>query len=784
MGVRPRPWILALATLAALAALSGCGRGRSGLMGPNQAPELEIVEARHEGARGSGHLRVRWAARDDGRIDRFEWAASPLEREPGSSQWTSIAGNEWRSTTMPALPASRTAGAREPWQFQVRAVDDRGVRSAAARQVFFGENIPPAVQITCPTPSPVTYQRVSSDCFIRWDGIDPDGVFTTRPIKYKYILLSNNTEVTVQTALMNPDSVRRYYAPLAWAGWDSTSSDTTFVHFTNLILGQSFVFCVIGFDEQGDYTVPFSLSSNMLHMRIVLPGTVSPVMTVSSNSLQYTYPVGGWSTDPGRIVRVEVPAGTPVTFQWFAVPIAGRGMRSYRWTLDPPDLFDETPRNPEDTDLGRWSAPSLNTTSCTLGPFNPAPPKREVHTLYIEAQDDANCGFGPGDRSLAIIQFAVVPSNFASDLLIVDDTRYAGDMVQAGQTCPNAPAGAWPNAAELDTFLYARGGVPWQCYPGGASSTPGLFAGYAFDTLGTRGLPNRVPPLFLLARYRHVIWITDAQGATYTSLTSPTQPITGLRRASSPGQSNPLANYVAMGGRLWLAGGGSAAASLFPWDKSNNNSPRTTFSNANNELIPGRFMFDAAHLRSEIQLGSGIQATRSLGRFATAPGIYAGLPTPLQMKNAATDPLPANRTSNPGNFYQTTTLAEYLTLANPIVEDLNPDPEVLDEQSTLDTLYVMGGASSPPAPGNVVMTLYHGNDNGQVLWSGIDFWHFRRPQCQALVNWVLQDLWGLTPSGSVANAANRAPAPARISPESATKSPAGVAAPGGRRARR
>ena len=54
-------------------------------------------------------------------------------------------------------------------------------------------------------------------------------------------------------------------------------------------------------------------------------------------------------------------------------------------------------------------------------------------------------------------------------------------------------ASTWPAKTELDTFLFARGGVRWRYYqPATQLSPPGVFNGYDFDTLGTRTLANGV----------------------------------------------------------------------------------------------------------------------------------------------------------------------------------------------------------------------------------------------------------------------------------------------------
>lgn len=740
-----------LAALATAATLGACGRQAATLLGPNVPPEIEILDARSGGA-GTG-VRVQWAARDpDGRVDHYEWALTEPGPPPRAGDWTACAEPRWTSRAAGAAAAAEAARApRDPRLFSVRAVDAGGAKSERATVGLFGTNIAPTVQITCPTPSVLNRVYLGSNPTIQWVGNDPDGVYSTQPVKYKYKLLTSHTEVTLQTALADPDSVRRYWAPLAWAGWDSTSGDTTSVSYQNLIPEAEYMFVVVAFDEQGDYSVVFSRDTNMLYMRIIYPNVSGPVFSLWTDGLLYTYPTGGWSTAANRVLHVEVPAGAPLVFNWFATPAAGSSVAAYRWVLDPVNLFDPAPRSNELTDVQHWSQWSLNTTSCALGPFSPPVPKRELHTLYVEVADNTGCGnLLNSNRSLAILQFVVVPATFRKSLLVVDDTRLLPDRVPVGQTCVAAPSGAWPTAAELDTFLYAAGGKPWQCYPGGTLTSPGVFAGYAFDTVGTRGYPGGTVPLAVLANYEHVVWYTDQVSASYTSSpTSLVNPTTALRYMSSPGRQSTLAAYARLGGELWLAGGGAAAASLLPYDRAGNNSGRTVFSSLPqwNELGPGRFMYDGAHLRSEISLGTATRFDRSLGRFASSPGSYATLPLALTAKTAGTDPLPPLRVG--GNFYLTTFGCEFVSQPNEILEGF-------DETPALDTLFA--ATVSGLGAGRVAATLYHGADNGRVLFTGFDFWHFQRTQCIELVDWVLQALWGL-PRDPVARAPQSAAMP-------------------------
>jgi len=347
----------------------------------------------------------------------------------------------------------------------------------------------------------------------------------------------------------------------------------------------------------------------------------------------------------------------------------------------------------------------------------------------------------------------------------VDDTRLTPDQVGPNGSL-DPPRGAWPSAAELDTFLYARGGYPWQGYPAGTLSRPGLLAGYDFDTLGTRGLagtrglPDGIVPLSLLSRYRQVIWMTDDIGSIFTG--SPLDrriPITSLRLMSSY-YMNTLSAYVAQGGKLWLCGGGVAYASLAAWNR--RNTAPDVFTHADGELVEGRLMYDFAHWRSALTtkpalygLLNSVNTLSFVGLTfppynSAAPGRgWMGQPNYGKLLAAAPFLLPRTCSSDPppplrncNSLYLVSSFtAEFLSEPNTIVEDVDPRPNLEQLQSTLDTLYVSFQGTAPN--GRPIMTYYHGSEGGSVVFSGFPIWHFQRAQCAALVDFVLQDIWGL-----------------------------------------
>jgi hypothetical protein len=371
-------------------------------------------------------------------------------------------------------------------------------------------------------------------------------------------------------------------------------------------------------------------------------------------------------------------------------------------------------------------------TSVVLPAINP--PSSEEHLFYLEAVDDL------GERSLGVVRALVVHPTFAKDLLVVNDTWFNPDRAGTGG-CVGPPSGPWPDAAELDTFLFAAGDKPWRCYPAGTRSTPGVFLGYSVDTISTHLKPPGTLSLQLLDLYQNIIWMTDFNSAvTYdNSVYSGRQPMPLLRDWCTPGNQDRLETWLLQGGHLWLQGGGAAIASLKPYDVPR--SPNNVFSSALGELAQGRLMYDGPHWRSEVTIQTTLSVRRSSRAIADSPDApdYSVLPDVLLDRNTAGDPPPPNRS---GAIYPGSCGAEFLSKPNSIIE-LDPprDPVSGVSYAALDTLYETGGGSA--GVGNPVMTYYHGKETGSVVFSGFPIWFFQRDGCIQLVDFVLQRIWGL-----------------------------------------
>ncbi len=736
---RAAPLLAALALFAVSFGLPACSKKTAVLeLGPNVRPTLELTQAPVTTTQPFFYgYELRWAGYDsDGRIDHFRYSVDPPTRTDAETTWFNTPDNRksflFRSDQLDTLTDQTAQGYHT---IVIEAIDDRGAFSEPRAVSLTSFTIAPTVQIINPVPNHLFSPTFGPSFRLGWKGDDPDGRGTNKPVKYKYKMFpEGGAEFDFLTLLVNPDSLRRRYAP-NFAGWDSVGGDTTAVDLRNLIPNRRYVVVVVAFDEVGAYSPVMNLDQNMLFFSVSYAGLLGPKLTVFNESFFFTYASGGFSLDPGSFIRTEAAAGVPLRFNWFATTTSGSFVSGYRWMLDG-NVGDETPRADENADKDKWSRYSPLVTGIDLPPINPSSVS-ETHFLYIEAVDNNQ------QVSLAVVQFTVIRALLDKEILFVDDTRGIGDRNVPGG-CVDRPRGVWPTAAELDTFFFARGGKPWRCYPTGTLSQPGIFSGYAYDTLGTRFLPLGQVSLQTLSRYRHIVWYTDNKASlNVNELTSTQDPMSGLRAISAPGISNPLGTYVQQGGQLWLFGGGAASALQRNWEKGG--TAGDVFSNLDGELIAGRLMYDVFGWRSEITAKSIAQATKplhELSRNGRLPDTSV-LPDYLFEKSVDTDPIDVyapNRLST-ADFYQTAHIGEGISKPNEVLGDTDPDPNVVHNEAIIDTLYESVGGQL--GAGRTLMTVMHAPNGTQQVFSGFQLWYWRREQQIAIVDWVLQRLWGI-----------------------------------------
>jgi len=713
--------------LLALIVVPGCAKTIHAPL-PDQRPTVRLTQG-PVGTRTPYFYsyEMRWTGYDpDGRIQYFRYCLDAPSF--GDTAWVTTTDNRhtfaFTSNDPDSLGTPYAPGGYHT--FVIEAVDNGGLRSEPVYRSFTSYTIAPSVHLVQPVPNRLFHPQLPPSVTFRWTGTDPDGQHSLKPVKYKFKLFKDGDHFDIGNIAAFFDSLRNAWPP-NFAGWDSSGSGDTTRQVQNLTPQGTYVFAVVAFDEAGAYSPVNSFDTNMLYFYVDYPVVHGPKITMYNESFNYTYLSPGYINDPRRYVNLEIASGRTVTLHWSADPGPFATMKSYRWCMDIDKIDDETPRTSLN-DWRHWSDSFLSNTQATVGPFAN---QDSTHLFFIEAEDNN------GLKSLGIVSLAVVSPTFNHDLLFVDDTRFMVDQrVDGSPDSLLPPTGDWPTAAELDTFLFARGGVRWRYYPDGTLSVPGLFAGYAYDTIDTKTLATPTVALSVLADYRHVVWYCDEAA----------QPgyMPALRWMSMSGRQNTLGAYVTMGGQVWLMGGGGGYNTMVPYNIASNDANGMVLSRSTGELVPGRFMFDLAHWQSEMTdlLGpnSASVSPAAVGGWPGAPD-YTLLPPLLQGRTRTSDPLPPFRA--PNAFYKGQYEAEYITQPNSIVEDYDPDPEREDLRSTLDTLYTAAGGTGSGRP---VMTYYHGLENAPFLFSGFPIWYFRRVQAQALADWVLGTLWGMPKS--------------------------------------
>ena len=819
--------------LAALGAagLSGCSTKVSGTLIPNQPPTVELTNAPVSADVHNPYFyayRVNWSGNDpDGRVDHYEYAIDPpavvvrdtSKCNDGDTCWITTTKNEeilfFRATQPDTIIGTNQPTASDPHTFVIRAIDNAGARSPYKYRSFYSYTIAPTVTIINPLPSALLSAQVTPSVRVEWQGSDIDGQFSQKPVKYKYRMLDLG-DPTNSIYLSNPDSLRRHEAATNWASWDSTSADTQFVQFTNLTPGKSYLFVLIGFDEAGAYSPVFTLNSNCLQLTAGFASSNGPKIRIFNEYIDFTYQSGGYSTDPLREIPVEIPTHVNVNVSWEAIPSPGSRIQFFRWMVDG-NINDQTPRSDEANDYIHWSQSSPTMPGAvTLRPFADGD-----HRFYLE------CGDNNGQKSLGILKMTAVTPSFNRTLLVIDDTRLEPDKIPVNPVTKklifpmNAYTLPWPSRTELDTFMFARGGYPWRGTQNprdntgagaGAISYPGLFAGYEFDTLGTRlGFENPARGVLLskIGEYKALVWLVDSDGVTKDFINPDAYPTTALKSMSGPGLASTLEAYTQLGGKVWLAGGGCAYGSLILFDKRGNNQGQTTvFSSLPQfaELAASRIMYDGAHWQSAVAVTKSLISTKRYennirvrhadgsdhdttiivapawehpdhytpGSTIRSPD-YSRMPQELRLK-AGLDPMPPTRlATQTGLFYQSSFPCEYIDDNNSIIEDVDPDPAHEHQIAVLDTLYMAKGGVilvPPKSDGDGIptaptMTYYHGSTAHQFVFSGFSIWSYARQDCMGLVDFVLQDLWNLPRApidrGSIAPAMpNGVSRPARV----------------------
>ena len=248
-------------------------------------PSVEFVTAPAPGATVHYAVQFAWQGTDaDGLVQSYRIAIDPPAfGEPAWLETTNTSQLFFFATTLlqSPVPASGPVTFTQPHTLVIEAVDNDGLESEPLSRSFITSNLAPEVQIVSPTPNPSGPVPIGSDLIIGWQGTDSDGVFTHSPIRYRYTLLTGSV---VDGAWSNPAAFRDQYAP-DFASWSPAASDSPSVHFSNLVPGGRYLFCVVGFDEAGAYSARFAPGTNMIQLLV----GVTPTIPKSWGALKARY---------------------------------------------------------------------------------------------------------------------------------------------------------------------------------------------------------------------------------------------------------------------------------------------------------------------------------------------------------------------------------------------------------------------------------------------------------------------------------------------------------------
>ncbi len=236
-------------------------------------PTVELLDAPAPGATVNYLVRFAWQGADaDGIVTGYRYAIDPpVFSDPYWIETIATEQSFFFRTSEPQLPIPATGPVTftQPHTLLLESVDNDNLTSDPLSRSFFSSTVAPEVQILSPSPSAGSPVAIDDQVTVQWQGTDADGLFSKRPVRYKYALLGEFSGLPggIDGVWSHPDEIRLAYAP-EFTDWTGTSSDSTTVQFTNLVLGSRYLFCVVGFDEAGAYSARFARAVNMVLMRV------------------------------------------------------------------------------------------------------------------------------------------------------------------------------------------------------------------------------------------------------------------------------------------------------------------------------------------------------------------------------------------------------------------------------------------------------------------------------------------------------------------------------------
>ncbi len=519
--------IAAAACALALALLFGCDESAFiGDPATNEPPTVRLTGGPPNGDTTSYQIKFSWMGNDrDGAVKYYEYAmcdGSPGGFDPadttGLAAWTKIRCTDSvfafsafePGETVPVGSTKITSFCRRVHTFFIRAVDDKGVRSAPAYRSFTASTLSPYAVIETPRNAfPGREQQLPSLVKFTWKGEDPidDPWNVQEPESIRYFLAPYSLNI-IDNMNAHPGDFEYRWCPWIPYHAPEDSGTTTIIGDDEIVVkGFGYVFAVQAKDEAGAVTSVFSSSQNVRIFRVFAPP--GPLLRVKEQNLG-TYTFIGGNT---KIETFRVPGGFALDFSWSADASSyGAVISSYRYGWDISDLNDES----------EWDVfPSPLVKQAPIISF-----RTGVHTLYIEATDNM------GTTTLAQFEVTIFPMKMTKNLLWVDDF-YSTDFAQKTY--------AFPTETEHDQF--------WVSLCNRARD----FDQNA-DIYDTADMSFRQPDIEVLWKYRNIIWSYSASDdvMAWDDMVRFT-PESQVNQSTRP-KFNYLAYYAAAGGHIWTEG--------------------------------------------------------------------------------------------------------------------------------------------------------------------------------------------------------------------------------------
>lgn len=414
--------------------LAGCDSDK-GSPPVNILPGVELTATPPAGDTTRYDVEFHWTGWDeDGEVDYFEYYIDPpIEfiqnptTYPDTMTWLPTEAYSGRFTFFASAYDTSTIDNPPPGKdheqpqiglgyhlFAIRAVDDMGGRSIvndSAWVAFTAATICPRTTISSPPPccAEGTYQgaatEVGTRVTFRWDGTDPDGIFSDKPVTYMYKL----------TVVQTPDGGAPRWDTVddsVWADpqpWIELPEGETSV-VLELDTNYSYGFAVRAVDEARSIEPLLVLNRNLLWVG-AREASAFPNLDVRSASFGNRVWTG-WFID---IEEYEVPLGSLYEFTMAGNADLYGGLitgYSYGWNLE--DVEDNTT---DPSGIGAWT-PWSTTRTTIIGDFSVEFTKKQDVFLYVKCKDDG------GAVTLGVIKFNVVTLNPDKKLAYIDDWRF------------------------------------------------------------------------------------------------------------------------------------------------------------------------------------------------------------------------------------------------------------------------------------------------------------------------------------------------------------------------